>query len=91
VYQLIHDELLLDGVAHESGDVLSTWNEPEVQLMAESLDKNIIGKDEYPQTAELEAGVFGCSRRSIPLASSDDDYGNLDSRFQPVTMPWPGG
>jgi glutamate decarboxylase len=33
----------------------TTWVEPEVrQLMADSLDKNIVDKDEYPQTAELE-------------------------------------
>jgi len=57
VYQLIHDELLLDGVARMNlATFCTTWNEPEVQqLMAESLDKNIIDKDEYPQTAELEA------------------------------------
>ena len=32
-----------------------TWVEPEVhQLMSECLDKNMIDKDEYPQTAEIE-------------------------------------
>ena len=34
----------------------TTWAEPEVlKLLAESFDKNIVDKDEYPQTAELEA------------------------------------
>ncbi|MET4780906.1 glutamate/tyrosine decarboxylase-like PLP-dependent enzyme [Glaciihabitans sp. UYNi722] len=34
----------------------TTWVEPEVrQFMADSIDKNIADKDEYPQTAELEA------------------------------------
>ena len=33
-----------------------TWADPEVQaIMASTLDKNMIDKDEYPQTAELEA------------------------------------
>ncbi|WP_308367144.1 MULTISPECIES: pyridoxal-dependent decarboxylase [unclassified Microbulbifer] len=34
----------------------TTWAEPEVhQLMEECLDKNMIDKDEYPQTAEIES------------------------------------
>jgi glutamate decarboxylase len=34
---------------------VTTWMEPEArQLMNETFDKNMIDKDEYPQTAELE-------------------------------------
>lgn len=57
VYQLVHDELLLGGVARMNlATFCTTWVEPEVrQLMAESLDKNIVDKDEYPRTAELES------------------------------------
>jgi len=34
---------------------VTTWMEPQAEkLMAECLDKNMIDKDEYPQTAELE-------------------------------------
>jgi glutamate decarboxylase len=56
IYQLVRDELLLDGVARMNlATFCTTWVEPEVrQLMADSLDKNIVDKDEYPQTAELE-------------------------------------
>ncbi|MBT2503358.1 glutamate decarboxylase [Curtobacterium sp. ISL-83] len=56
-YQLVHDELLLDGVARMNlATFCTTWAEPEVHaLMAESIDKNIVDKDEYPQTAELES------------------------------------
>lgn len=56
IYQLVKDELMLDGVARMNlATFCTTWVEPEVrQLMADSLDKNIIDKDEYPQTAELE-------------------------------------
>jgi glutamate decarboxylase len=55
-YQLIHDELLLDGSARLNlATFVTTWMEPEAsRLMSECLDKNMIDKDEYPQTAELE-------------------------------------
>ena len=34
---------------------VTTWMEPEAdRLMAETFDKNMIDKDEYPQTAEIE-------------------------------------
>src|SRR5579875_1692905 len=55
-YQLIHDELLLDGSARLNlATFVTTWMEPSAQaLIAEALDKNMIDKDEYPQTAAIE-------------------------------------
>src|SRR5512133_3572171 len=55
-YQIIHDELMLDGNARMNlATFVTTWMEPQAEkLMAECLDKNMIDKDEYPQTAELE-------------------------------------
>src|SRR3954453_5773119 len=55
-YQLIHDELMLDGNARLNlATFVSTWMEPQAErLMAECADKNMIDKDEYPATAELE-------------------------------------
>jgi glutamate decarboxylase len=55
-YNLIHDELMLDGSSRFNlATFCSTWMEPEAhKLMAETFDKNMIDKDEYPQTAELE-------------------------------------
>src|SRR5580692_8619511 len=55
-YQLIHDELLLDGSARLNlATFVTTWMEPQARvLMSECVDKNMIDKDEYPQTAELE-------------------------------------
>ncbi|QGV82251.1 glutamate decarboxylase [Streptomyces ficellus] len=55
-YQLVHDELMLDGNARLNlATFVSTWSDPQAQrLMAECADKNMIDKDEYPQTAELE-------------------------------------
>ena len=55
-YNLVHDELMLDGNSRLNlATFVSTWMEPEARiLMAETFDKNMIDKDEYPQTAELE-------------------------------------
>jgi glutamate decarboxylase len=55
-YQVVHDELLLDGNARLNlATFVTTWLERQgQQLMAECADKNLIDKDEYPQTAELE-------------------------------------
>ena len=56
-YQLVHDELMLDGNARLNlATFVTTWMEPQAErLMAECFDKNMIDKDEYPQTAELES------------------------------------
>ncbi|UUV27755.1 glutamate decarboxylase [Amycolatopsis roodepoortensis] len=77
--QLVRDELMLDGNARLNlATFVTTWMEPEArELMAECVDKNMIDKDEYPQTAELErrcvniladlwhapdpAAIMGCS------------------------------
>jgi glutamate decarboxylase len=55
-FQAIHDELMVDGNARLNlATFVSTWMEPQGErLMAESFDKNMIDKDEYPQTAEIE-------------------------------------
>jgi len=55
-WQLIHDELMLDGNARLNlATFVTTWMEPQAtRLMAECVDKNMIDKDEYPQTAEFE-------------------------------------
>jgi glutamate decarboxylase len=56
VYQAIHNQLILDGDSQQNlATFCTTWIEPEVeQLMDESADKNMIDKDEYPQTAAIE-------------------------------------
>ncbi|WP_329133111.1 glutamate decarboxylase [Streptomyces sp. NBC_01476] len=55
-YQLVHDELMLDGNSRLNlATFVTTWMEPQAGiLMAECVDKNMIDKDEYPRTAELE-------------------------------------
>jgi glutamate decarboxylase len=55
-YDLITNELLLDGSARLNLATFVTTKMPPhaARLMAETADKNMIDKDEYPQTAELE-------------------------------------
>jgi glutamate decarboxylase len=54
--QIIRDELMLDGNARLNlATFVTTWMEPQAGLlMADCFSKNMIDKDEYPQTAELE-------------------------------------
>ena len=54
--QVVRDELILDGNARLNlATFVTTWMEQEAeQLMTECDAKNMIDKDEYPQTAELE-------------------------------------
>ncbi|GHJ34665.1 glutamate decarboxylase [Streptomyces sp. TS71-3] len=55
-YRLVHDELMLDGNSRLNlATFVTTWMEPQASLlMQECQDKNMIDKDEYPRTAELE-------------------------------------
>ena len=55
-YQLIKQELLLDGNAAQNlATFCQTWDDPQVhKIMDLSISKNMIDKDEYPQCAELE-------------------------------------
>jgi glutamate decarboxylase len=54
--RLVRSDLVLDGSARLNlATFVTTWMEPEAgSLMADTFDKNMIDKDEYPQTAELE-------------------------------------
>ena len=78
-YHLIHDELIMDGSSRFNlATFCSTWMEPEAhKLMAESFDKNMIDKDEYPQTAELE---MRCVHMLAELWHSPDRKARLGVR-----------
>ncbi len=56
IVQAVSDELLLDGNSRQNlATFCQTWIEPEVhRLLDECIDKNMVDKDEYPQTAEIE-------------------------------------
>lgn len=75
-YQIVHDELMLDGNSRMNlATFCTTWVEPEVRsLMDEAVDKNVVDKDEYPQTAEIEAR---CVRMVADLWNSPDAANTL--------------
>ncbi len=78
-YELISSELLLDGQARLNlATFVTTWM-PSIagKLMSETADKNMIDKDEYPQTAEIEsrcvnilANLWGCAERQATGCST---------------------
>jgi glutamate decarboxylase len=55
-YQIVIDEVMLDGNARFNlATFVTTWMDDEAdRLYAATFDKNMIDKDEYPQTAEIE-------------------------------------
>lgn len=57
VFSAIKDELMLDGNSRQNlATFCQTWVDDEIRsLMDLSIDKNMIDKDEYPQTAEIES------------------------------------
>jgi glutamate decarboxylase len=72
-YQVIHDELMLDGNARLNvATFVTTSMEPQAEkLMAECFDKNMIDKDEYPQTAEIERRCVNILSRLWNAPGSD--------------------
>jgi glutamate decarboxylase len=76
-YQIVHDELMLDGNARLNlATFVTTWMEPAARaLMAECLDKNMIDKDEYPQTAELERRCVAMLARLWGSSSDEEAVG----------------
>lgn len=78
-YQLVSDELMLDGNARQNlATFCQTWDEAEVRaLMDLSIDKNMIDKDEYPQTAAIEmrcaailASLWNAGKNEKPIGCS---------------------
>ncbi len=60
VYQLIHDELNIDGnPALNLASFVTTWMEPQAEkLIMETLNKNLVDQDEYPQTGVIQERVI---------------------------------
>ncbi|MCF3934088.1 glutamate decarboxylase [Acuticoccus sp. M5D2P5] len=56
ILQVVEDELFLDGNPRQNlATFCQTWEEREIhEIMDRSIDRNMIDKSEYPQTAELE-------------------------------------
>ncbi|WP_291480225.1 glutamate decarboxylase [Corynebacterium sp.] len=55
-YQVIHDEAMLDGNARMNlATFVGTWMDDQAdRLYREAFDKNMVDKDEYPATADIE-------------------------------------
>ncbi len=76
VYAALRDELLLDGNSRQNlATFCQTWVEPEIRrLMDDCIDKNMIDKEEYPQTAEIEAR---CVHMLADLWNAPDSNGTI--------------
>lgn len=75
-YSIVRDELLLDGNARQNlATFCQTWLDDEIhKLMDESIDKNMIDKEEYPATAELESR---CVHMLAELWNAPDSAGSI--------------
>jgi glutamate decarboxylase len=76
VFAAVRDELMLDGNSRQNlATFCQTWVDDEIhELMNLSIDKNMIDKDEYPQTAEIEAR---CVAMLADLWNSPDAAGTI--------------
>ncbi|WP_109402471.1 glutamate decarboxylase [Proteus terrae] len=76
VFNAVRDELMLDGNSRQNlATFCQTWVDDEIRdLMDISIDKNMIDKDEYPQTAEIENR---CVHMLADLWSSPDALNTL--------------
>jgi glutamate decarboxylase len=76
-YQLVHDELNLDGnPALNLASFVTSWMEPQADLLAaETLAKNMIDQDEYPQTEEVHRRVVSMIGRLFHAPSHERPTG----------------
>ncbi len=83
-YNLIKDELFLDGNSRLNlATFVQTYMEPEAsQLMADCFDKNMIDKDEYPQTAEIELRCVNIIAKLWNAHNHEEAVGNFYDRIQ---------
>ena len=83
-HALVRDELFLDGNARQNlSTFCQTWLDPEVhELMDLSIDKNMIDKDEYPATAEIEKPLRQHPGRPLEFAGGGQHDRLLDHRIE---------
>jgi glutamate decarboxylase len=76
-YQLIHDELNLDGnPALNLASFVTTWMEPEARTLAdETLNRNFVDQDEYPQTEEIHHRVVSMVGRLFNAPADGEPSG----------------
>ena len=89
-YQLIHDEMNLDGnPALNLASFVTTWMEDEAQkIIMESLNKNYIDTDEYPQTQIIHDRLMkmmgNLFHSDIEKNYADENFDNCDFPLQPT-------
>ena len=76
-YQLIHDELNLDGnPGLNLATFVTTWMEPEAdKLILENLHKNFIDHFEYPQVEVIEERIVNIMANLYNIPDKDDFVG----------------
>jgi glutamate decarboxylase len=76
-YQIVHDEAMLDGNSRLNlATFVGTWMDPFAsKLYAETADKNMVDKDEYPQTAAIETRCWKMLAGLWNAPSSDQAIG----------------
>ena len=76
-HQLIHDELNLDGnPALNLASFVTSWMEPEADKLAlETMAKNLIDQDEYPQTTSVHQRVVTMLARLFNAPTDDRPTG----------------
>jgi glutamate decarboxylase len=76
-YQVVHDEAMLDGNSRLNlATFVGTWMDPEAnRIYAESADKNMVDKDEYPQTAAIETRCWNMIARLWNAPAVDKTIG----------------
>ena len=77
-YQIIHDELNLDGnPALNLASFVTTWMEPEAdKLIMESIGKNYVDNDEYPQTEVIQDRVVNMLARLFNIPEDSHSVGS---------------
>lgn len=76
-YQLVHDELNLDGnPALNLASFVTSWMEPQANVLAaETLAKNLIDQDEYPQTELIHNRVVSMIGRLFHAPAHEQPSG----------------
>src|SRR5258708_19761800 len=94
-YQIVHDEAMLDGNARLNlATFVTTWMEPAAsKLYAETFDKNMIDKDEYPATAAIKTRGWKIQARLChspnPHAATDTPTIASSNPSMPGPLPLP--
>jgi glutamate decarboxylase len=76
-YQVVHDELNLDGnPSLNLASFVTSWMEPQANVLAAStLAKNLIDQDEYPQTEEVHQRVVSILGRLLNASAHEEPFG----------------